>query len=83
MHFADTLLCCPTCSSSWHLSHRMLGPNLAEQNRSAMIFEPLDPYAVMRRISVQTGQECCQLSSLFTPSESMKSKKEVGGRTKL
>ena len=30
-----------------------------EQNHSAMVFEPLNPYAVMRRISVQTGQECC------------------------
>ena len=30
-----------------------------EQNHSAMVFEPLNPYAVMCRISVQTGQECC------------------------
>ena len=33
----------------------------AEQNHSMMVFEPLNPYAIMHRISFQVGQEHCWL----------------------
>ena len=52
----------------------------AEQNCSAMVVEPLNPYmyTVMHRINFQAGQGRCWLSFRLTLSQSIKGEEEVG-----